>query len=377
MAFKKILSIVLAFALIIALLSVSFGAYAASYSGGCGSGVRWSFDASTGNFVISGNGKMKDYSDEDATGWESYKSSIKTVTVKSGVTSVGKRAFVGCPALNSITLADSVKVVGDYAFENCVALKKVSLGSGVTSIGSYSFRGCKSIESINLPTTLTSIGKYAFSDCYNLGSVAIPRNVTIIDDYAFAYCGRLKTVSFGASLTTIGVGAFTNTALASVTIPGNVKTIRNYAFSEIFNLTEVRLKNGVKSIGKGAFQYTSLSEITIPSSVASIGEMAVGYGMSGGKTDSFVISCYKNTAGYDYAQKHGFKTNLLSAALGDVNADGSIASPDALMILMSVEGSLKLTSEQKTAADVNKNNEVNSRDAYEILLFATEIISKF
>lgn len=377
MKLKKIISTVLVFVLMLVSLSFGFTAFAATSSGGCGDGVQWSYNSSTCEITISGNGKMKSYSDENVIPWETYKTSIKTVIIKSGVTSVGNRSFNNCVAITKVTLADSVKTVGDYAFENCSALKAVTFGKGVTLIGGYAFKGCKAIETITMPSSLTSIGNFSFAECYGLKSIAIPNNVKTIGDSAFSYCGKLKSVSFGKGLSSIGVSAFTNTALTGVDIPGNVKTIKNYAFSEIFNLTEAKLHEGTISIGGGAFQYTSLTKITIPSSVTSIGDKAVGYDMSGGKVNGFLITCRKGTAGYDYALKGGFEIKLTIASVGDVHFDGKVNSSDALMILKSVKGALKLTSEQKKVADVNKNNTVYFDDASLILDFATNKIKAF
>lgn len=49
-----------------------------------------------------------------------------------------------------------------FAFENCSGLTSVTIGSGVTSIGNYAFSGCSGLTSITIPDSVTSIGVSAF-----------------------------------------------------------------------------------------------------------------------------------------------------------------------------------------------------------------------
>ena len=65
-------------------------------SGNCGqsgANVTWSLD-SAGTLTIGGSGKMKDWSNPSDMPWNSNKSSIKSVTIGNGVTSVGDYAFL-------------------------------------------------------------------------------------------------------------------------------------------------------------------------------------------------------------------------------------------------------------------------------------------
>ena len=79
-------------------------------------------------------------------------------------------------------------VLGDFAFYMCSSLTSVKLPSGLTSIGKYAFGDCSSLASINLPSSLTSIGKYAFGDCSSLTSINLPFGLTSIGVYAFMGC---------------------------------------------------------------------------------------------------------------------------------------------------------------------------------------------
>ncbi|MCQ2485306.1 MAG: dockerin type I repeat-containing protein [Clostridia bacterium] len=66
-----------------------------------------------------------------------------------------------------------------------------------------------------------------------------------------------------------------------------------------------------------------------------------------------------------------------SAKKGDVNADNSINSSDALLALQYSVGMKTLTAVQKAAADVNNDGNVNSADALKILQYAVGEIKSF
>lgn len=101
---------------------LSLRASAATYSGICGadgSNVTWNLNTETGVLMISGTGAMKDYDYYGSPApWYSYRSSVKTVTIGSGVTSIGSDAFVDCTGLTSIKIPDSVTSIGLSAFYN-------------------------------------------------------------------------------------------------------------------------------------------------------------------------------------------------------------------------------------------------------------------
>ena len=108
-------------------------------SGTCGADLTWSLD-NTGTLTISGTGKMDN--DYNTSPWDSVKSSIKTVKIESGVTSIESRAFNGCSSLTSIVIPNSVTSIDDSAFYGCSSLTSINIPDSVKSIGNSAFSGC-------------------------------------------------------------------------------------------------------------------------------------------------------------------------------------------------------------------------------------------
>ena len=283
----------------------------AQQSGACGENLTWTLE--NGTLTISGTGAMTNYMDygDNITPWHSYSSSssIISITIADGVTSIGDYAFEHFYNLTSVTIPNSVTSIGDRAFSNCYRLPPITIPNSVTSIGSGAFSGCRSLTSVTIPNNVTSIGSGPFSGCMSLTSIkvdashstycdidgvlfnkdktilvqypagktatsyTIPNSVTSIGDRAFKDCSSLISVTIPNSVTSIGDLAFKGcSSLISVTIPNSVTSIGNSAFSCCNSLTSVTIPNNVTSIGSGAFSgCRSLTSVTIPNSVTSIG----------------------------------------------------------------------------------------------------------
>ncbi len=204
-------------------------------------------------------------------------SSLKSVTITGGNILYG--AFYNCDSLTSVTIGSGVQSVGEYAFYDCDSLTSVIIPNSVTSIGNRAFYSCDSLTSITIGSGVTSIGSEAFRYCDSLTSVTIPNSVTSIGDGVFAGCSSLISITIPNSVTSIGSSAFLGCdSLTSVTIGSGVTSIGSFAFSSCDSLTSVTIPNSVTSIGSSAFyNCDSLTSITIPNSVTSIG----GYAFSG------------------------------------------------------------------------------------------------
>ena len=67
------------------------------------------------------------------------------------------------PSLTSIILPNSLKVIGGNFCYQDYALTTVTVGSGVTSVGSGAFQYCNAITTYNFyPSTAPTTGTYSF-----------------------------------------------------------------------------------------------------------------------------------------------------------------------------------------------------------------------
>ena len=203
-------------------------------------------------------------------------STITSIEIPSGVTSIGIYAFNNCKSLTSVTIPDSVTSIEGYAFYNCNNLTSVTIPDSVTSIGFYAFCDCDNLTSITIPGGVASIERNTFSYCPSLTSITIPNSVTSIGDDAFAGCSSLTSVTIPDSVTSIGESAFYNcNSISSVTIPDTVTSIGTYTFGRCSSLTSITIPASVTSIEVYAFiDCDGLTIVKIPASVISIGYKA-------------------------------------------------------------------------------------------------------
>ena len=167
-----------------------------AYSGLCGKDVRWVIQKN-GHFIAFGNGNMDPVAagyNEYAVPWAAYKSSITSVEIKEGVTSILDSAFMDCANLKTATMADSVTKVSPSIFWSCTSLENVQLSKNLTSISSHMFTLCSALKEITIPEAVTSIGMTAFTST-GLTSIVLPENVELIDDLAFGGCKSMTSIT--------------------------------------------------------------------------------------------------------------------------------------------------------------------------------------
>ena len=278
------------------------------YIGTCGENLTWVL-TDDGTLTISGSGDMANYDSYSPTApWYEFRTSVKSVVINEGVTSIGEWTFCGCNNLTSITIPESVTSIGCYAFWGC-GMTGITIPDSVTIIGDYAFIDCSSLSSITIPSGVTSIGYGAFSNCSSLVSIILQEGVATIDNMAFFNCSSLANINIPDSVVDIGENAFSGCSMlegiwvseanpnyssdaygvlfdkdkttlirfpemknGDYVIPDTVTSIGNCAFEDCSNLTSITIPVGVTSIGDYTFKYCSnLTSITIPAGVTSIG----------------------------------------------------------------------------------------------------------
>ena len=195
------------------------------------------------------------------------------VVVPEGVTSIGYSAFWKCSSLTSVTLPEGVTSIGNGAFCGCSSLTSITLPEGVTSIGCEAFRGCSSLTSVTLPAGVTSIGGGAFYDCSSLTSITLPAGVTSIGGGAFYDCSSLTSITLPEGVTSIGDGAFLG--CKKLADAEGFVIVKGILFDYTGPGGNVVVPEGVTSIGYRAFYgCSSLTSVTLPEGVTNIGDSA-------------------------------------------------------------------------------------------------------
>lgn len=211
-----------------------------------GRSLTWAVDQK-GLLRIRGEGDMADFCGnyhwqtnwQDQLPWQGYLTSVQTVVIEPGLTTIAPRAFSDFRSLTDLLLPDSLETIGDNAFYSCAKLKDVTIPDRVETIGDYAFFDCNSLRRMQLPQGLRSIGTKAFSSC-GLEELTIPGSVTAMGDFAFSYCNSLKSVTLEDGLTAVGAYAFyCCDLLRSVTVPVSVKEIGRGAFSRFSKWTDL------------------------------------------------------------------------------------------------------------------------------------------
>ncbi|MBQ9521358.1 MAG: leucine-rich repeat protein [Oscillospiraceae bacterium] len=340
-----------------------------TYRGGyCGpdsssDSVVWLLD-SNGLMTIKGSGAMRAFSWDGETPWYNLREQIKSVSVDSGVTSVGSYAFYDCNALASVTIADSVTSIGYQAFNSCDALEAVTVPAAVKEIGEIAFGDCG-----NLVLTVTNgstAHNYAVSNliCYRFaGSDTVYRAsglwgaaasqawtlesngiLTIsgtgaIADYAngdatkwASVRGYIDMVVVKDGVTKVGSYAFANcNNLEKVFLPASVKTIGQRAFSDNQNLVSVSLEEGLNSIGASAFyDCPKLLALTVPESVTSIGSDAFNTYYYYYDTP-FRLNVYSGSDAMTYAETNSIPHTVITR--GTAQVSGVTLDESSLMLM--------------------------------------------
>ena len=259
-----------------------------------GGNLTWKL-TDEGELTIEGEGEMK------SSPWSEYESSIKSVVIGEGVTSINSYAFFNCTNLTSIDIPESVCKIGQYAFANTgwynnqpnglVYIENWLYGykgempenfelvveDGTKGIADYAFESSSNLMMATIPESVSYIGDAAFIQS-GLGLITMSEGVKSIGGGAFWGCYRLAEVSIPESVTEVGNEAFHNTAwywkqsCGILYLSGwalEVKICGDCENCERMDYETANILHGIKGIAEG---FTNFSSIVIPESVTYLRE---------------------------------------------------------------------------------------------------------
>lgn len=175
------------------------------------------------------------------------RTSLSSMTIPEGVTTIGYGAFYHCDLLTEVTIPASVTRIEPYAFDKTPWVENMDtatypfmiVGDGIL----IAYMGSDSV--VNIPDGVKQIGPQVFKDHMGITAVNIPDTVEVICEEAFMGCKNLKTVNGGDHLRRIEDRAFMDCPLSTVRIPASVEEIGLGAYS-IANGTDTAVFEGSK-----------------------------------------------------------------------------------------------------------------------------------
>lgn len=245
--------------------------------------------------------------------------SVATLTITSGITSIGEGAFAydkfnafdvsansgyhvhdntlyqesthtaihGLIAYSGVfasgTIENDTIIIGNYCFaSNTLRTGGIEIPNTVTRIGIYAFN----LASINALTfesisTLITIDAYAFASCFLInGIIYFPDSLKTIGDRSFFNCSSIDGLTFGTSsansqLLTLGGRCFQGCSqlAGSIILSDCITSIASHCFYGPAPLLTGNLYLGVslKSIGEQAFRDAPFTgTLTIPDTLTTI-----------------------------------------------------------------------------------------------------------
>lgn len=127
--------------------------------------------------------------------------------------------------------------IDSSAFRDNAFITSVTISTGVKSIGWQAFYNCSELSSVSLPDSIETIETAAFADCRNLTAIDLPQNLTIVSDGLFNYSG-ITQIIIPSKVTRIESRALCSyPPLTAITLPVSVTYIANDAFDDTSKLT--------------------------------------------------------------------------------------------------------------------------------------------
>ena len=233
---KKLISLALAFALLISLFSIlpltasaavgdTFEKGGFTYTVLEGNTISISkFDNSTTEVVIP---ETVNYNSVD------YKvTSIVNQYSASAAPDYYIGVFVGNKDIVSVEIPGSIENIPNGTFKNCTALKSVKFNEGLVSIGSSAFN-LTALEKVSFPKSLKEIKNDAFAQCNSLKEVEINSDVSIMIN-GFRGSPEIEDVYCYSDSIEFASGAFNGT-YPNITFHGNTgSTAQTYATQKGF-----------------------------------------------------------------------------------------------------------------------------------------------
>lgn len=242
---------------------------------------------------------------------EKNKGTVKYTLVDGKV--LADRAYYGYQSLTSIDLPGGMEEIGEFSFARS-SLQSVAVPEGVSSIGYGAFYHCDQLTDVQLPSTITNIAPRAFTYTgwvKNFLAGGASDFLVAGDGILIAYKGSSSHVEVPEGIKQIGPEVFQgHTEITSVSLPDSLQIIGEAAFAQCSNLTELTGMSDVRIIRDRAFYHCSLKQVVLPYTVESLGLGAFARESRGGVVVlAGQIPLYAEEASADRRSNEGYRIN--------------------------------------------------------------------
>ncbi len=230
-------------------------------------------------------------------------SSLKRISIPTGVTKIPARAFKDCAELEEILLPDTLTEIGQEAFAGCVSLKNAILPDSVEILGASAFAGCTSLEAVSIPKGETSLTANVFEGCRSLKKIYLHSELRYIHGTSFlgvnvadveflipeknGWLYKVGSSLIGSDPDAVQVGStlvervpdtvIIGSADGSIPTDPKITRLGGCAFRDRLDLTHIVIPKNINYIGGGAFYgCTNLVSIRYEGTVAEWEEVFLG-----------------------------------------------------------------------------------------------------
>lgn len=220
--------------------------------------VHWDYYETTLTLSLTGTGAVAD-NFVATIGLNGTASKIATVTIGSGITSVGASAFSGCTGVKNVVIPATVTSIGANAFSACTAITAVTVYAAVVpALGSDAFASLKNATIVFPDESYDSYYNSDWAKYFTIAERTCGANLkwTVVEK-------ELKITGTGAmtdyTLSNKAPWASLNSSISSISIANGVTTIGNRAFSSLSNVASVVLPSSITKLGGSAFHSNTKS----------------------------------------------------------------------------------------------------------------------
>ncbi len=224
---------------------------------------------------------------------------------------LGYGALYNCAEITSLTLNSGLQTIGRLAFANCSGLESIILPDSVTNIAFAAFSGCSSLKSMVLPfagtsrteTGATALFGYVFGTVDASVSGATVQYFDAASSRIYYIPDLLESITL-TSASSLGYGVFCNmTRVRSIVINEGLSAIPQKAFYNCASVTALTIPQSVTTIAAGALEgMSSLVSISLPfagTSPSATGDSAQ-FGAIFGTATGYDVNVYRQAGTQNY-----------------------------------------------------------------------------